>query len=150
MTIRQLRAAELSRRLHDPCKPPRDAAAPSRGAAAPSQDAVAPLQDAGAPSRNDAAAPDRDAGPPQLLDVREPWEVALGALPGSVAIPMAQVPARLHELDARRPVVCICHHGVRSMQVAIFLRRQGFADVSNLAGGIDAWAREVDPAFPTY
>ena len=86
----------------------------------------------------------------QVLDVREPWEVALGALPGAVAIPMGQVPARLHELDPDRPVVCVCHHGVRSLHVAMFLQRQGFADVSNLAGGVDAWAREADATFPTY
>lgn len=93
---------------------------------------------------------DASAPAPQLLDVREPWEVALGALPGAVSIPMGQVPARLDEIEPDRPVVCVCHHGVRSLQVAIFLRRHGFADVSNLAGGVDAWAREVDPAFPIY
>ena len=86
----------------------------------------------------------------QLLDVREPWEVALGALPGAVSIPMGQIPMRAAELDAHRPVVCICHHGVRSLHVAHFLERRGFADVLNLAGGTDAWAREVDPHFPTY
>ena len=87
---------------------------------------------------------------PQLLDVREPWEVALGTLPGALAIPMGQLPARLAELDARRPVVCVCHHGVRSLHAAAFLLRRGFADVSNLSGGVDAWACEVDPRFPTY
>ena len=90
------------------------------------------------------------AGCPQVLDVRESWEVALGALPGAMAIPMGQVPARLHELDPHRPVVCVCHHGVRSQHVAMFLQRQGFVDVSNLAGGVDAWAREADATFPTY
>lgn len=89
-------------------------------------------------------------GTPQLLDVREPWEAELGMLPGTVHIPMRDVPARVGELDPDRPVVCICHHGMRSMQVGIFLERQGFADVINLAGGVDAWAREVDPRFPIY
>jgi rhodanese-related sulfurtransferase len=87
---------------------------------------------------------------PQLLDVREPWEVALCALPGAVVIPMGQIPARTDELDPDRPLVCYCHHGMRSMQVALFLERRGFGQVWNLSGGVDAWAREVDPACPTY
>jgi rhodanese-related sulfurtransferase len=87
---------------------------------------------------------------PQVLDVREPWEVATASLPGAIAIPMGQIAARAGELDPSRPVVCLCHHGMRSMQVAMFLDRRGFADVWNLPGGIDAWAREVDPSCPTY
>lgn len=87
---------------------------------------------------------------PQLLDVREPWEVATAALPGAIAIPMGQIASRVGELDASRPVVCVCHHGMRSMQVAMFLDRKGFGEVWNLTGGIDAWAREVDPSCPTY
>lgn len=94
------------------------------------------------------ADPQRPA--PQLLDVREPWETALCALPGSVAMPMSQVPARADELDPGRPVVCICHHGMRSAQVAVYLARLGFDAPINLAGGIDAWARQVDPSCPTY
>jgi rhodanese-related sulfurtransferase len=87
---------------------------------------------------------------PVLLDVREPWEVATSALPGSVAIPMGEVPARVVELDRTRPVVCVCHHGMRSMRVAGFLEQQGFGDVVNLAGGIDAWSTDVDPSLPRY
>ena len=87
---------------------------------------------------------------PQLLDVRETWEVALCALAGAVTIPMGQIPARADELDPDRPVVCYCHHGIRSMQVAMFLDRRGFGQVWNLSGGVDAWAREVDPCCPTY
>lgn len=94
------------------------------------------------------ADPQRPA--PQLLDVREPWETALCALPGSVVMPMSQVPARADELDPGRPVVCICHHGMRSAQVAVYLARLGFDAPINLAGGIDAWARQVDPSCPTY
>lgn len=94
------------------------------------------------------ADPARD--PPQLLDVREPWETALCALPGAALIPMGQVPTRADELDPARPVVCYCHHGMRSAQVAIYLARRGFDAPINLAGGIDAWARQVDPACPTY
>ena len=92
-----------------------------------------------------------------LLDVREPWEVAVAALrvPGSIAldIPMNAIPARLGELQdlaAEQPIVCICHHGARSAQVVAFLLRQGFESVYNLAGGIDAWSTQVDPSVPRY
>ena len=85
-----------------------------------------------------------------LLDVREPWEVALVTLPGSLCIPMGEIPSRVDEIPASQKVVCICHHGVRSMQVAFFLEQQGIETVYNLQGGIDAWAREVDPNCATY
>lgn len=87
---------------------------------------------------------------PFLLDVREPQEFAYCAIPGSVPMPMASVPARLNELPAGAEVVVICHHGGRSMQVAMFLERQGFGSVINLAGGVAQWARQVDPAMPQY
>ena len=87
---------------------------------------------------------------PFLLDVREPQEFAYCAIPGSVPMPMASVPARLNELPAGAEVVVICHHGGRSMQVAMFLERQGFDSVINLAGGVAQWARQVDPAMPQY
>lgn len=87
---------------------------------------------------------------PQLLDVREPWEHQICRLPAAALVPMRSIPDRLHELDPDRPVVCICHHGRRSAHVVMFLERAGFGDVYNLTGGIDAWAREVDPAMPTY
>jgi rhodanese-related sulfurtransferase len=87
---------------------------------------------------------------PQLLDVREPWEYQTCSIAGSRLIPMGEIPKRVSELDASAPVVVICHHGGRSMQVAMFLERQGFRDVHNLAGGVDAWARTVDPAMPVY
>lgn len=89
-----------------------------------------------------------------LLDVREPWEVETAAisLPGVAAkhIPMGRIPERLDELDPSQSIVCICHHGVRSLQVVAFLERQGFESVYNLAGGIDAWSVEVDPSVPRY
>lgn len=88
--------------------------------------------------------------PPLLLDVREHWEYALCALPGSVHVPMREIPARLNELDPSRPIVCICHHGVRSRQVATFLEHRGFESIFNLHGGVDGWAREVDHGMPTY
>lgn len=91
---------------------------------------------------------------PLLLDVREPWEVQLAAirLPGaaSLNLPMGQIPQRLAELDPAQPILCICHHGMRSAQVVAFLERAGFDSVYNLAGGIDAWSAYVDPAVPRY
>lgn len=87
---------------------------------------------------------------PVLLDVREPWEFQTCHIEGSVLIPMNAVPARLNELDEDTPVVCICHHGGRSMSVASFLERNGFTQVTNLTGGVHAWALQVDPSMPTY
>ena len=87
---------------------------------------------------------------PLLLDVREPWEFQTCHIDGAAAMPMRTVPARLAELDPDQPVVCICHHGARSMQVASFLEQNGFADVSNLTGGVHAWALQVDNNMPTY
>ena len=85
-----------------------------------------------------------------LLDVREPHELAVAAIDESIHIPMAQIPDRLAELDPENTIVVMCHGGVRSMQVAGFLARQGFPNVINLDGGIDAWSREVDPEIPRY
>ena len=94
------------------------------------------------------------AGPPEsvpvVLDVREPWELEIASLPGVVAIPMAAIPRSLDRLDPERTTVCLCHHGARSMQVAMFLEHQGFSDVVNLTGGIDAWSAQVDPQVRTY
>jgi rhodanese-related sulfurtransferase len=87
---------------------------------------------------------------PLLLDVREPWEHRICRIEGAELVPMQTVPAKVDELPADRPIVCFCHHGGRSMQVALFLEHQGFGDVYNLTGGVDAWARQVDPAMPTY
>jgi rhodanese-related sulfurtransferase len=89
-------------------------------------------------------------GRPQLLDVREPWETQICQIAGAELIPMRAVPGEVHRLDTDRPVVCICHHGHRSAHVAMFLLREGFADVYNLAGGVDAWARQVDPSMSVY
>ena len=99
---------------------------------------------------------------PLLLDVREPWEFAHAAirLEGvqTLHIPMNEVPQRLPDIAAARgseseppqPIVCICHHGVRSAQVVAFLERQGIDPVYNLAGGIEAWSTEVDAGVPRY
>jgi len=88
--------------------------------------------------------------PPQLLDVREPWETQLCGIAGSELMPMRTVPDQLHRLSTDRPVVCICHHGRRSAHVAMYLMREGFSDVYNLTGGVDGWARQVDPTMAVY
>lgn len=87
---------------------------------------------------------------PLLLDVREPWEVKICSIEGSVFVPMGQVPERFVEWDRMHPTVVICHHGMRSLQVVAFLQQQGFTNVHNLVGGVAAWARDVDPAMPVY
>ena len=91
-----------------------------------------------------------DSNNPLLLDVREPWEFRVCQIEGSQLIPMGQIPTSLKALDPQRETVVICHHGIRSRQVAMFLEYQGFADVINLAGGVDAWARDVDRKMATY
>ncbi len=96
----------------------------------------------------------RAHGDPLVLDVREPWEWQTASVRADgfelLNLPMRAVPVRLAELDPNRPVACLCHHGGRSMQVASFLKQHGFEHVANLAGGIDAWSREVDSAVPRY
>ncbi len=87
---------------------------------------------------------------PILLDVREPNEFAHCHIADAVLMPMQTVPAKLSELDDEAQIVCICHHGMRSMQVARFLEQNGFANVTNLTGGVHAWAQQVDPDMPTY
>jgi rhodanese-related sulfurtransferase len=91
---------------------------------------------------------------PVVLDVREPWELQTASVKPDgftlVAIPMNDVPARLGELDPQLPVACLCHHGARSLRVASFLAQNGFDQVANIAGGIDAWSAERDAAVPRY
>lgn len=87
---------------------------------------------------------------PVMLDVREPHEWQFCHIDGSVHMPMRSVPARVDELDRTADIVCICHHGARSMQVAMFLERAGFPRLYNLQGGVNAWAGEIDPAMPRY
>ena len=88
--------------------------------------------------------------PPLLLDVREGWEFERCNIPGSKLIPMGQIPNSLALLDPAQEIAVICHHGVRSMRVAAFLEQQGFEQLINLEGGIDAWAREVDQSLAIY
>ncbi len=87
---------------------------------------------------------------PIILDVREPKEIAIASFPGATHIPMGEIPSRLTELDPDLETVVVCHHGIRSAQVAIYLARLGFERVSNLSGGIDRWSATVDPAVPRY
>ncbi|MFV0678697.1 rhodanese-like domain-containing protein [Ottowia sp.] len=96
----------------------------------------------------------RAEGQPLLLDVREPVEWQIASVRAESAdllqLPMSAVPSRLNELDPDRPVAVLCHHGGRSMQVAMFLQQQGFARIANVAGGIDAWSLQIDPSVPRY
>jgi rhodanese-related sulfurtransferase len=91
------------------------------------------------------------SGPaPILLDVREPWELEIVRLEDAVHIPMGEIPSRFRELSPEADIVVMCRSGGRSAQVAWFLQQQGFQRVWNLAGGILAWADELDPSLPTY
>ena len=93
----------------------------------------------------------RQPDAPLLLDVREPWEYQTASIANSLLMPMGEVASRAHtELDPDAPVVVMCHHGARSLSVAMWLREQGFTNAQSLAGGIDAWSRVVDPAVPRY
>lgn len=96
----------------------------------------------------------QQAGPALVLDVREPAELKVaGVIPDGfelLQIPMNDIPARLAELDARRPVAVLCHHGARSQRVAMYLASNGFAAIANIAGGIDAWSLERDASVPRY
>ena len=88
---------------------------------------------------------------PILLDVREPWEFAAAQISGSLSMPMGDVRSRAYtELDPDAHIVVLCHHGQRSLSVAMWLRREGFERAQSLAGGIDRWAAEIDPAVPRY
>jgi len=102
------------------------------------------------PQRLKAWLDDSSRVKPVLLDVREAWETAICALPRTLHMPMDAVPARAGELDPGADTVVICHRGARSFQVGLFLERSGFARVYNLYGGVDAWARTIDPMMATY
>ncbi len=87
---------------------------------------------------------------PLMLDVRESWEYRICRLEDTRLIPMRYIPHAIPELDPNQETVVICHHGIRSRQVALYLEHQGFSNVINIQGGVAAWAREVDPQMPTY
>jgi rhodanese-related sulfurtransferase len=87
---------------------------------------------------------------PCLIDIREPWEYDICRIDGSENVPMAGLTARLAELEPGRETVIICHHGLRSRQVAEYLSSQGHGGIMNLEGGLDAWARTIDPDMQQY
>ena len=95
---------------------------------------------------------------PLVLDVREPWELQTASIREDgftlLAIPMREIPARLADLRAARgggrPIACLCHHGMRSLQVANYLAQNGFDEVVNLQGGIDAWSLQLDASVARY
>jgi len=87
---------------------------------------------------------------PILLDVRQAEELAIVKLDGVTHIPLDELTSRANELDPDGEIVCICHHGMRSMSAATFLESRDFTKVINLTGGMDAWANEVDPTLPRY
>lgn len=104
---------------------------------------------------NDWLASVADQGRPLVLDVREPRELALARITPEAGfdvleIPMGVIPLRLPDIPGDRPIACLCHHGGRSMQVAMFLRAHGYPWVANVLGGINAWAHERDPSLGTY
>lgn len=95
-----------------------------------------------------------DAGEPLLLiDVREPEEFAITRIEGATLIPMREIPASLQQLEAKAgeaTLIVFCHHGVRSLNVAHWLREQGVPACQSMAGGIDAWSTQIDPSVPRY
>lgn len=103
-------------------------------------------------SVRDLAAKLAAGAPVQLVDVRKVWEHETAALPGSILIPLDQIPARATEVQVPENgvVVVYCHHGIRSLSAAAFLEQQGVTPVVSLAGGIDAWSLHVDPKVPRY
>lgn len=87
---------------------------------------------------------------PIILDVRETGEVEIAPFPGAIHMPMGDVPSRIGELDPERETVVVCHHGIRSARVAVYLAQRGFERILNLSGGIDAWSTTVDAGVPRY
>jgi rhodanese-related sulfurtransferase len=85
-----------------------------------------------------------------LLDVREPWEFEICRIEGAKLIPLRTIPAQLQGLAAEKEIICYCHHGMRSLDVARWLQGQGIAGAKSMAGGIDRWSIEVDAAVPRY
>ena len=111
---------------------------------------MASARDAATAAEQAGIALPTDAAMPLVLDIREAWEVERASIPGTHHLPMSQIIARISELDPKQPVICMCHHGGRSMQVGAWLETQGFVDVTNLTGGIEAWSLEVDATIARY
>jgi len=87
---------------------------------------------------------------PLLLDVREPWEFEKCRIEGSELVPMRQISIAVENLNPEKETVVICHHGIRSRQVALYLEQQGFTNLINLEGGVEAWAQDIDPTMNRY
>lgn len=85
-----------------------------------------------------------------LLDIREPFETGFCSIPGSLLLPLRQIPESIGVLPAETIILVLCHHGTRSARVTQYLRAQGLARAVNVAGGINAWSRQVDPSIPCY
>ena len=85
-----------------------------------------------------------------LVDVREPWEYELCRIPGAKLIPLGTIPANLNALLDADDVICYCHHGMRSLDAAVWLRQQGVESAKSMTGGIERWSVEVDPSVPRY
>jgi len=85
-----------------------------------------------------------------LLDVREDWEYSLAKIDGSILVPLGTLPQSLNRLNREAEIIAICHHGMRSADATNFLLQQGFSNVKNLVGGIDAWSTQVDGTVPRY
>jgi rhodanese-related sulfurtransferase len=100
----------------------------------------------------DLAARIREGKPLLLVDVREDWEREIGALPGSIHIPMAEVGSRISEFKAPAAgeIVIYCHHGIRSLMAAEYLEQNGVPSVGSLEGGIEFWSEFIDPSVPRY
>ena len=86
----------------------------------------------------------------QVVDVREPWELDIARLAGTIDIPMSTLPKGLCNIDQEKPLAVICHHGGRSLQVARWLRQQGYARAQSVRGGLDVWSQAIDPNIPRY
>ncbi len=114
--------------------------------------AEVPLEISVLAARDLLAAHSATGSSPLLLDCRTPEEHATACIVGAVLIPMQELPARLAEIEAWRdaPLVVHCHHGMRSLRVAQWLREQGFPRAQSMAGGIDAWSETIDPTVPRY
>ena len=101
-------------------------------------------------SASDLLLKQKSGEPFLLVDVREPWEFDTCRIEGATLIPMRSIPAHLGQLDVDQEVVCYCHHGQRSLDVAAWLRSQGIETARSLAGGIERWSLEIDPSVPRY
>ena len=94
----------------------------------------------------------QDAAPPVVIDVREAWEFSICAIAGARLVPLGALPSHIDDLQGLedKEIVTVCHHGVRSLKAALWLRGRGFAHTRSLKGGIDTWARTIDPSMQVY